>query len=202
MKQVVIDGQAIWPLAHINMYTGLGAGMHFLNLLSIFLLLKFHGMWAKMIFRLWECHLEPLPFFLHASAGDLHLFPVPVKTQSGEKLELQVSYLLIELLHYFSFLCFKLVLFKSSVKYFGSLNLAIWALLMCLIDLKLNPGDSVMDIRQILLEAHETCFFTCYDLLLHTKDGSTHHLEDFNEISEVADITSGGCSLEMVPGIY
>ncbi|KAM1139461.1 hypothetical protein ACFX13_040353 [Malus domestica] len=87
--------------------------------------------------------------------GDLHLYPVSVKTQNGEKLELQ-----------------------------------------------LNPGDSVMDIRQFLLDAPETCFFTCYDLLLHTKDGSTHHLEDFNEISEVADITVGGCSLEMVPALY
>jgi protein TIF31 len=58
-----------------------------------------------------------------------------------------------------------------------------------------------MDIRQFLLDAPETCYFTCYDLLLHTKDGSTQHLEDYNEISEVADITTGGCSLEMVPGI-
>ncbi|KAE8679819.1 Clustered mitochondria protein [Hibiscus syriacus] len=87
--------------------------------------------------------------------GDLHLYPVPVKTQSGEKLELQ-----------------------------------------------LNPGDSVMDIRQFLLDAPETCYFTCYDLLLHIKDGSTHHLEDYNEISEVADITIGGCSLEMVAALY
>ncbi|TYH58915.1 hypothetical protein ES332_D08G188300v1 [Gossypium tomentosum] len=87
--------------------------------------------------------------------GDLHLYPVPVKTQSGERLELQ-----------------------------------------------LNPGDSVMDIRQFLLDAPETCYFTCYDLLLHIKDGSTHHLEDYNEISEVADITLGGCSLEMVAALY
>lgn len=58
-----------------------------------------------------------------------------------------------------------------------------------------------MDIRQFLLDAPETCYFTCYDLLLHTKDGSTHQLEDYNEISEVADITIGGCSLEMVPGM-
>ncbi|CAI0428035.1 unnamed protein product [Linum tenue] len=87
--------------------------------------------------------------------GDLHLFAVPVKTQSGEKLELQ-----------------------------------------------LNPGDSVMDIRQFLLDAPETCFFTCYDLLIHTKDGSTHQLEDYNEISEVADITTGGCTLEMVAAPY
>ncbi|CAK7330747.1 unnamed protein product [Dovyalis caffra] len=89
-----------------------------------------------------------------AKQGDLHLYPVSVKTQSSEKLELQ-----------------------------------------------LNPGDSVMDVRQFLLDAPETCFFTCYDLLLHTKDGSTHQLEDYNEISEVADITSGGCSLEMVAGL-
>lgn len=87
--------------------------------------------------------------------GELHLYPICVKTQSGEKLELQ-----------------------------------------------LNPGDSVMDIRQFLLDAPETCYFTCYDLLLHTKDGSTHQLEDYNEISEVADITIGGCSLEMVPALY
>ncbi|CAN0877840.1 Clustered mitochondria protein [Linum grandiflorum] len=87
--------------------------------------------------------------------GDLHLFAVPVKTESGEKLELQ-----------------------------------------------LNPGDSVMDIRQFLLDAPETCFITCYDLLLHTKDGSSHQLEDYNEVSEVADITTGGCSLEMVAAPY
>ncbi|GKC25920.1 clustered mitochondria protein, partial [Tanacetum coccineum] len=83
--------------------------------------------------------------------GDIHLFPVPVKTQFGEKLELQLS-----------------------------------------------PSDSVMDVRQFLLDAPETCFFTCYDLLLHTKDGSSHHLEDYHEISEVADITTGDCSLEMI----
>ncbi|KAF5822460.1 putative 43kDa postsynaptic protein [Helianthus annuus] len=87
--------------------------------------------------------------------GDIHLFPVPVKTQFGEKLELQLS-----------------------------------------------PSDSVMDVRQFLLDAPETCFFTCYDLLLHTKDGSAHHLEDYHEISEVADITSGGCSLEMIAALY
>ncbi|KAI3984330.1 hypothetical protein MKX01_011284 [Papaver californicum] len=87
--------------------------------------------------------------------GDIHLYPVSVKAQSGEKLELQ-----------------------------------------------LNPGDSVMDLRQFLLDAPETCYITCYDLVLHTKVGSAHHLEDYNEISEVADITTGVCSLEMVPALY
>ncbi|XP_059649085.1 clustered mitochondria protein isoform X2 [Cornus florida] len=90
-----------------------------------------------------------------AKQGDIHLYPVSVKTQGGEKLELQLS-----------------------------------------------PGDSVMDVRQFLLDAPETCFFTCYDLLLSTKDGVVHHLEDYNEISEVADITSGDCSLEMVAALY
>nr|QKE11184.1 tetratricopeptide repeat (TPR)-like superfamily protein 2 [Erythranthe lewisii] len=85
--------------------------------------------------------------------ADVHLYPVSVITQGGEKLELQLS-----------------------------------------------PGDSVMDVRQFLLDAPETCFVTCYDLLLHTKDGSVHHLEDYNEISEVANITSGGCFLEMLAG--
>lgn len=87
--------------------------------------------------------------------GDLHLYPVSVKTLGGEKLELQ-----------------------------------------------LNPGDSVMDVRQFLLDAPETCYFTCYDLLLHMKDETVHHLEDHNEISEVADITTGNCSLEMVAASY
>ncbi|GFZ02773.1 tetratricopeptide repeat (TPR)-containing protein [Actinidia rufa] len=90
-----------------------------------------------------------------AKHGEVHLYPVSVKTQGGEKLELQLS-----------------------------------------------PGDSVMDVRQFLLDAPETCFFTCYDLLLHAKDGSAHQLEDFNEISEVADITTGDCSLEMVAALY
>ncbi|KAL6562798.1 hypothetical protein OROHE_005385 [Orobanche hederae] len=87
--------------------------------------------------------------------GDVLLYPVSLKTQGGEKLDLQLS-----------------------------------------------PGDAVLDVRQFLLDASETCFFTCYDLLLHTKDGSTLHLEDYNEISEVADITSGDCFLEMVAAPY
>lgn len=90
-----------------------------------------------------------------AKQGDIHLYPVTVKTQGGEKIELQLS-----------------------------------------------PGDSVMDVRQFLLDAPETCFVTCYDLLLHTKDGSIHHLEDYNEISEVADVTAGDCFLEMVAAFY
>ncbi|KAJ8565661.1 hypothetical protein K7X08_008237 [Anisodus acutangulus] len=90
-----------------------------------------------------------------AKQGDIHLYPVSVKTQGGDKLELQLS-----------------------------------------------PGDSVMDVRQFLLDAPETCFVTCYDLSLHIKDGSVHHLEDYNEISEVADITTGDCFLEMVPALY
>ncbi|KAE8790598.1 clustered mitochondria protein [Hordeum vulgare] len=65
---------------------------------------------------------------------------------------------------------------------------------------KLSPGDNVIDVKQFLLDAPETCFYTCYDLILHTKDSSTHQLEDYNEISEIADISAGGCSLEMVAG--
>ncbi|KAM0876493.1 hypothetical protein ACQ4PT_036120 [Festuca glaucescens] len=87
--------------------------------------------------------------------GELHLYPVTVKTQSGEKLELQLS-----------------------------------------------PGDSVIDVKQFLLDAPETCFYTCYDLILHTKDGLAHQLEDYNEISEIADITTGGCTLQMIAATY
>lgn len=59
-----------------------------------------------------------------------------------------------------------------------------------------------MDVRQFLLDAPETCFYTCYNLLLNSKDGSLHPMEDYNEISEVADITTGGCSLELIPSKY
>ncbi|KAE8771485.1 clustered mitochondria protein [Hordeum vulgare] len=38
--------------------------------------------------------------------------------------------------------------------------------------------------------------------VLHAQDGSTHQLEDYNEISEIADITAGGCLLEMVAATY
>ncbi|GAB2260888.1 hypothetical protein Droror1_Dr00011743 [Drosera rotundifolia] len=86
----------------------------------------------------------------------------------------------------------ELNLFPVSVKTLGGEKL----------ELQLNPGDSVMDVRQFLLDAPETCFFTCYDLLLHAKDGSTHQLEDYSEISDVADITTGNCSLEMVAASY
>ena len=67
--------------------------------------------------------------------------------------------------------------------------------------MQLSPGDAVMDVKQFLLDAPETCFYTCYDLILHRKDGSAHQLEDYNEISEIADIAAGGCSLEMVAGM-
>ncbi|KAJ0988140.1 hypothetical protein J5N97_006496 [Dioscorea zingiberensis] len=87
--------------------------------------------------------------------GEVHLYPVTIKVQSGEKLEL-----------------------------------------------KLSPGDSGMDLRHLLLDVPETCFFTCYDLILHSKDGSVHQLEDYSEISETADITDGGCSIEMIAAFY
>ncbi|XP_020579345.1 clustered mitochondria protein isoform X2 [Phalaenopsis equestris] len=87
--------------------------------------------------------------------AESRLYPVPVKTPSGEKLELQ-----------------------------------------------LNSEDSVMDIRQFLLDAPETCFYTCYDLVLHASDGSPHQLGDYSKISEVADISTGGCSIEMFGVLY
>ncbi|KAL1300799.1 clustered mitochondria protein isoform X1 [Arachis hypogaea] len=87
--------------------------------------------------------------------GEDNLYAVPVKTLTGEKLEVH-----------------------------------------------LNPGDSIIDVRQFLLDSPEMGFVTCYDLILHTKDGSSHHLEDYNELSDVADITTGGCSLEVVPAMY
>lgn len=65
---------------------------------------------------------------------------------------------------------------------------------------QVNPGDSVMDLRQFLLDAPETCFYTCYDLILNSADGVRYHLAEYLEIGEVADISAGGCSLEMING--
>lgn len=70
------------------------------------------------------------------------------------------------------------------------------------VELQVNPVDSVMDLRQFLLDAPETCFYTCYDLILRAADGSKHQLADFYEIGDVADVTSGGCILEMVNAVY
>ncbi|XP_057872432.2 clustered mitochondria protein [Cryptomeria japonica] len=70
------------------------------------------------------------------------------------------------------------------------------------LELQINPGDSVMDLRQFLLDAPETCFYTCYDLIMVMKDGSHHQLADYFEIGDVGDITTGGCSLEMVTASY
>lgn len=40
--------------------------------------------------------------FLHLGSGDIHLYPVPVKTQGGEKIELQVCYITFTLMNYYS----------------------------------------------------------------------------------------------------
>ncbi|KAK7317301.1 hypothetical protein RJT34_01403 [Clitoria ternatea] len=70
------------------------------------------------------------------------------------------------------------------------------------IDLHLGPGDAVWEIRQVLLDSKDTCYVTCYDLLLHTKDGRIHYLEDFIVVSDVTDITAVGFFFEMVPALY
>ncbi|KAL2326480.1 hypothetical protein Fmac_025538 [Flemingia macrophylla] len=70
------------------------------------------------------------------------------------------------------------------------------------IEIQLTEEDTVMDIKQFLLESKETCYVTCYDLLLRANDGSVHHVHDYNVISEVYDITKGGVFLEMVPALY
>ncbi|CAK9881826.1 unnamed protein product [Sphagnum jensenii] len=70
------------------------------------------------------------------------------------------------------------------------------------LELQINPGDSVMDLRQFLLDAPETCFYTCYDLILKAADGVRYHLAEYLEIGEVADVAAGGCSLEMVNAMY
>ncbi|XP_027357190.1 clustered mitochondria protein-like [Abrus precatorius] len=70
------------------------------------------------------------------------------------------------------------------------------------LDVQFGSGDAVVDIKQFLMDSKDTCFVTSYELILHTKDGRTHLLEDHNVISEVAEITSGDFSFEMVPALY
>ncbi|XP_020207812.1 clustered mitochondria protein isoform X2 [Cajanus cajan] len=70
------------------------------------------------------------------------------------------------------------------------------------IEIRLTEEDTVMDVKQFLLESKEACYVTCYDLLLREKDGGVHHLHDYNVFSEVSDISKGGFSLEMVPAFY
>ncbi|XP_024538093.1 clustered mitochondria protein [Selaginella moellendorffii] len=70
------------------------------------------------------------------------------------------------------------------------------------IELQISPNDSVMDLRQFLLDSIESCFYTCYDLILHGPNGAKYQLAEFLEIGEVADITVGGFSLEMVNAAY
>ena len=65
---------------------------------------------------------------------------------------------------------------------------------------QINPGDSVMDLWQFLLDAPKTYFYTCYDLIMVMKDGSRYQLADYIEIGDVGDIITGGCSLDMVIG--
>lgn len=66
----------------------------------------------------------------------------------------------------------------------------------------MSPGDTILDLRQFLSEAPETCFYTSYDLIMTTKDGIKYHLIDYIEVGEVTDVTGGGCLLEMYPALY
>ncbi|CAI5473672.1 unnamed protein product, partial [Closterium sp. Yama58-4] len=65
-----------------------------------------------------------------------------------------------------------------------------------------NPADTVMDLKQFLADAPETCFYTAYDLILTKPDGLRYHLMDYVEIGEVADVAAGGCLLEMFNTFY
>ncbi|GJP43624.1 hypothetical protein CLOM_g3064 [Closterium sp. NIES-68] len=70
------------------------------------------------------------------------------------------------------------------------------------IELQVNPADTVMDLKQFLADAPETCFYTAYDLILTKPDGLRYHLMDYVEIGEVADVAAGGCLLEMFNTFY
>ncbi|GBG58709.1 hypothetical protein CBR_g110 [Chara braunii] len=70
------------------------------------------------------------------------------------------------------------------------------------VELMVLPTDTVMDIRQFLADAPETCFYTCYDLILTLPTGMRYQLMDYLELSEVCDVAAGGCKLEMVDAFY
>lgn len=59
-----------------------------------------------------------------------------------------------------------------------------------------------MQVRQLLLDALETCSNTCYNLSMHTKEGYVHHLEDYSKISDVVEITFESCYKEFVVGMF
>jgi len=69
------------------------------------------------------------------------------------------------------------------------------------VEVQVNPADTVMDLRQFLADMPETCFYSCYDLILTKPDGMRYHLVDFVEIGEVADIAAG-CFVEMYNTFY
>eukprot|EP00245_Coleochaete_scutata_P017072 TRINITY_DN81_c0_g1_i1.p1 TRINITY_DN81_c0_g1~~TRINITY_DN81_c0_g1_i1.p1 ORF type:complete len:1555 (-),score=405.34 TRINITY_DN81_c0_g1_i1:386-4762(-) len=69
-------------------------------------------------------------------------------------------------------------------------------------ELQVSPLDTPMELRQFLADAPETCFYTCYDLLLTGADGSKFHLFDDILVKEATDISAGGCILELISGLY
>ncbi|KAJ8633269.1 hypothetical protein MRB53_026605 [Persea americana] len=81
------------------------------------------------------------------------------------------------------------------------------------VDSSATSNDSIWGKARVAVKSRRFCYEfeavpsrrsgdVCYDLMLHAKDGSVHRLVDYKEISEVADITAGGCSLEMVAALY
>eukprot|EP00898_Chlorokybus_atmophyticus_P003922 jgi/Chlat1/4530/Chrsp29S04454 len=70
-------------------------------------------------------------------------------------------------------------------------------------ELQVHPADTVMDLRQFLADALDTCFYTSYDLALLTPDGNKIPLiNEYVELGEVANIAAGGYALQMSDGIY
>jgi hypothetical protein len=68
-------------------------------------------------------------------------------------------------------------------------------------ELQVAAQDTILDLKQFLLELPEISHYTHYDLIVNLKDGLRYQLADFQPLQDVIsekDIEAGGAFLEVV----
>lgn len=68
-------------------------------------------------------------------------------------------------------------------------------------ELQVAAQDTILDLKQFLLELPEITHYTHYDLIVNLKDGLRYQLADFQPLQDVIsekDIEAGGAFLEVV----
>lgn len=68
-------------------------------------------------------------------------------------------------------------------------------------ELQVAAQDTIMDLKQFLLELPEVTHYTHYDLIVNLKDGLRYQLADFQPLQDVISekgIEAGGAFLEVV----